>query len=165
MSIPQIVLPLFIVLLFGCTTAPKLDTAGVDQTVTPGSPIKEILAAQGRRVQWGGSIISSINLRDTTQIEVLGYPLEQSGRPATNQAELGRFLVLYDGYLETVDYAPGRLLTVVGTLVEIREGTVGKADYRYPLIAAEQLHLWPQEEAHDYRGPQFHFGIGVGIGL
>ena len=167
MPIPQIVLTLlFIVLLSSCTTAPKLDTAGVDQTITPAFPIKEMLAVQGRRVQWGGSIIASTNLRDMTQIEVLGYPLEQSGKPDTNQADLGRFLVLYDGSLETFDYAPGRLLTVVGPIVEVREGTVGRSDYRYPVIAAEQLYLWPREEERPYyREPRFHIGIGVGIGL
>jgi outer membrane lipoprotein len=151
--------------LVGCATTPKFQTAGVDKNITPSSPTSEILAVKDRRVQWGGTIVGTTNLRDKTQIEVLGYPLEESGRPDTDAAALRRFLVLYNGYLESVDYAPGRLLTAVGSIAEAREGKVGGSDYLYPVIAAEQLYLWPGQRYYDYREPVFHFGIGIGIGL
>jgi outer membrane lipoprotein len=152
--------------LSGCATGSKFNTAGVDKSVTPGSPTGDILAVKGRRVQWGGTIIGTTNLKDATQIEVLGYPLEDNGRPEIDSAALRRFLVLYNGYLESVDYAPGRLLTAVGSIVEAREGKVGGTNYLYPVVAAEQLYLWPRERYYDYyREPTFHFGIGVGIGL
>jgi outer membrane lipoprotein len=127
--------------------------------------MSEILAVKDRRVQWGGTIVGTTNLRDATQIEVLGYPLEESGRPDTARGALRRFLVLYNGYLESVDYAPGRLLTAVGSITKAREGKVGGSDYLYPVVAAEQIYLWPSERYYDYRQPVFHFGIGVGIGL
>jgi outer membrane lipoprotein len=150
-------------LLCACATGPSLDLSRVDTAVTPASPLSTILAERGRIVQWGGVIVGSTNLPDTTQIEVLGYPLDARGRPNTAARALRRFLVLREGYIETVDYAPGRAVTVVGSILEARQSEIGGADYLYPVIAAQQLHLWPQAEP--YREPAFHFGIGVGIGL
>lgn len=153
------------ILLAGCATAPHLDTAGVNQTITPDAAAADIHAAQGRKVQWGGTIITSSNLRQTTQIEVLGYPLQDNGRPDTTAVAQRRFLVLYNGYLETVDYAAGRLLTVVGQVAERRPGKIGDADYLYPVVTAQQLYLWPKQTEYYYNEPAFHFGIGIGIGL
>jgi outer membrane lipoprotein len=150
-------------LLCACATGPRFDLSRVDTAVTPASPLSTILAERGRVVQWGGVIVDSTNLPDATQLEVLGYPLSERGRPITTARALRRFLVRQEGYLETVDYAPGRALTVVGPIVEARASEIGGADYLYPVIAAQQLYLW--REAEPYREPVFHFGIGVGIGL
>lgn len=160
-----ILLSLLGAVLVSCATAPTFDTAGVDKTVTPASAVAEIGAVRGQKVQWGGAILASDNLAQTTQLEVLGYPLEDNGRPITTVAAQRRFLVLYDGYLETADYTAGRLLTVVGQVTEVRKGKVGQADYQYPVVSAQQLYLWPQESDYYYREPAVHFGIGVGIGL
>lgn len=150
-------------LLAACATGPKLDTAGVDKRITPGLPTRDILALQGSRVQWGGTIVESTNLADATQIEVLGYPLDASGRPEPESPALRRFLVMKKGYLETADYAPGRLVTVVGPIMAAREGRIGKSEYLYPVVEAQQLFLWPK--ASLFSEPQFHFGIGIGIGI
>lgn len=146
--------------LAGCAT--PFDVGTADRQTTPQQAAADISALRGRTVAWGGIIVNARNLRDATQIEVLGYPLDPDHRPDTTAAPLGRFLALYPGYLETADYNAGRQLTVVGTLTETREGTVGEARYLYPVVATTRLHLWPKDRRQP-SDPQIHFGIGIGI--
>lgn len=152
---------LFVFFLSACASGPTFDTAGVDATLTPRAAAASSSASTGRRVQWGGVIVATRNLREQTQIEVLAYPLERDGEPDTRGAPLGRFLLLQQGYLEPVDYAAGRQVTAVGTIARIEKGRVGEADYLYPVVNASQLHLWPKQEPYQRRDPNVHFGIGV----
>jgi outer membrane lipoprotein len=107
-------------------------------------------------------IVDARNLADRTQLEVLGYPLDDRNRPDRDAQPVGRFLAMHPGYLETADYKEGRLVTVVGTVTEARTGTVGEARYVYPVVNVTALKLWPTEQ-QEAAEPRFHFGIGVGI--
>ncbi len=148
------------VLLSGCAT--PFDVGNADRKLTPPQAVADIAAARGRTVAWGGVIVQSSNLKDATQLEVLGYPLDPDNRPDTKAAPLARFLAVHPGYLETADYTAGRQVTVVGTVVETREGMVGEARYVYPVLTVSRLHLWPKESAQASE-PRVHFGIGIGI--
>lgn len=160
-------LSLFSALLLGvvaCATGPEFDTSAVDKNLLPTAAAADIDAARGRTAMWGGAIINSRNYESTSLVEVLAYPLDDAGRPRLDQSPLGRFLVQRAGYLETVDYAPGRLVTAIGPVAGVRSGTVGEARYNYPVVEARQLHLWPRSEtAPRTTNPQFHFGIGIGV--
>ena len=109
-----------------------------------------------------GVIVATDNLAEHTRIEVLGYPLSSgSARPKTDNAAQGRFIIHQQGYLETVDYAPGRVVTVSGILADIESGAVGDAAYEYPVVQAEELHLWKTQK---YTQPSnVHFGIDIVI--
>lgn len=147
--------------LAGCAGLPtEFNTTGADRAVTPSTAVANIDAVRGQKVLWGGVIVNSQNLKDATQIEVLGYPLAQSGRPDRNDPPQHRFIVTRTGYLETADYTAGRLVTVVGKVKEKREGRVGEAPYAFPVVASEQLYLWPKDEA-PRNEPRIHFGVGV----
>jgi outer membrane lipoprotein len=61
-----------------------------------------------------------------------------------------------------VDHAPGRRITVTGTLEDKLEGRVGEAAYQYPLVQARAIHLWPRDTADD-TGSRTRFNIGVGV--
>lgn len=148
-------------LLGACAGAPKFDTQGVDPGLAPRQAADLGSAAVGRRVQWGGAVVAVDNLERRTRLEVLAYPLDSRGRPQEDAAPRGRFLLLREGYLEPVDYAPGRLITAVGTVTGIEQGQVGEAPYAYPVLEADQLHLWPPAARYRRQNPQFHFGIGV----
>jgi outer membrane lipoprotein len=128
----------------------------------------EVAASPGvyrdSRVIWGGMIVATRNLTEFTELEVLGYPLEGSQRPATNRSPHGRFLVRKPGYLEEVDYAQGRHVTVTGTLGENVDGHVGEAPYVYPVVQATELHLWPEAHRAPAGQPRFHIGVGVIFG-
>ncbi len=55
-------------------------------------------------------------------LEILAYPLDQRFYPSTRKTPQGRFLAEYPQYLETVDSASGRLISLVGTVSEVRVG-------------------------------------------
>ena len=156
-----IVLLLIAAFLSACATAPKFDTNQIDLNITPQQAVVEISTLQGTTVLWGGVIIASTNLKETTQFEILAYPLNSKQRPDTSKTPLGRFLAVQSGYLETSDYTQGRLISVSGTLQQNRSGRIGETEYTYPVINISQLHLWPKRgESPETR---FHFGIGVMI--
>ncbi len=142
-----------------CATRPAFDLGGVDTTLTPTAAAADIDAARDHHVEWGGVIISARNLRDHTELEVLAYPLDHSARPELEKTALGRFLLTRPGYLETVDYSPGRLITAVGPVTGIHDGSVGQSPYRFAVITAAELHLWPRWTPHDNE-PRITFGIG-----
>jgi len=146
------------IFLTACATSPKFDVTGVDITITPDKAVSEILALQGEPVLWGGVVINSTNFKDSTQVEILAYPLNSNQRPNREEKPLGRFLAVQTGYLETTDYAPGRLITVRGTLAEKRKGRIGEAEYIYPVVSNSQLYLWSGSSES-----QIQFGFGLMI--
>jgi outer membrane lipoprotein len=146
--------------LGACATTPEFDLTGINRDLTPEQASAGNI--QGQTVLWGGIIIDSKNLAQGTRLEILAYPLDSHHKPRTADQPIGRFLATRDSYLETVDYAPGRLVTLTGTLTGTQQGKIGDADYRYPNVAITALHLWSK---HDAEGvdTRLHFGIGVVI--
>lgn len=147
-------------LVSSCAT--PYDIGNADPRVTPVEAAKNVAGMVNRNVAWGGLITAAKNMKEKSEIEVVGYPLDSENRPNSDAKPTGRFLVTQPGYLETADYAPGRLITVVGTVTETRHGMVGEANYVYPVVVATKLKLWPKSSL-DRREPSFHFGIGVGV--
>ena len=147
--------------LGACATTPEFDTSGIDASITPQRAAVEMQVLQGAPVLWGGVIIASVNLKDATQLEILAYPLGSYQRPDIDNKPLGRFLAVQQGYLETTDYAQGRLITVRGTLSATRQGSIGETEYTYPVVNISQQRLW--EKRADYGEPRIQFGIGVMI--
>ena len=119
--------------------------------------------ALGERVVWGGRIVETRVLEDDSMVEVLAYPLDRSERPRTERSTQGRFLVRHAGFLEPQDYRSGRLITVRGEITEIIDGRVGEADYRFPLVEEEGIHLWPVQPPGVRPEPRVRFGVGVHI--
>lgn len=152
---------LTLLLLTACAAGPRFKTEGVATGLVPGEAARQGDGAIGRRVLWGGVIVASTNLKEATQMEVLAYPLDGSQAPRTDEAPLGRFLIIEPGYLETADYAPGRSVTLVGPVTGSRQGRIGESDYTYPVVDPERIHLWPPESARRTTEPRFHFGVGV----
>lgn len=147
------------ILLASCSQLPKFNTHGVDWNLLPTQVAADIKTHRGQHVMWGGAILSGKNLKNSTRLEVLAYPLDGDGWPERDQKPLGRFILSQKGYLETADYGKGRIITVVGTVSGVERGKVGDSSYTFPLIQVRQLHLW--EKSDQKTGTRFHFGIGV----
>ena len=147
-------------LLAGCVT--RFDVGDAARDVTPEQATRDPAAVQGRTVAWGGVIVGTTNMADKTRLEVLGYPLDQRNRPQVDARPIGRFLAFHAGFLEPVNFAAGRLVTVVGTIGGTLTGTVGEARYLYPTLEAGRVFLWPTAE-QEASQPQLHFGVGIGI--
>lgn len=136
----------FILVIAGC--APVISKDIRDQVARDLS-FKEVLqdpeAYKGKMVLWGGVIIKAENQKEGTLIEVLQKPTDREGRPKDVDLSDGRFLALYDGFLDAAIYAREREVTIAGEIKEKRVLPLGDIQYSYPLILVRQLHLWPAE--------------------
>jgi outer membrane lipoprotein len=115
-------------------------------------------------VIWGGSVIQVRNFPDHSEIEILSYSLDSSQRPQLKGQALGRFIAVFPGYVEPINYPGGSLITVSGQLNGSRSDAVDQAAYVYPLVNVEQSHLWTAAEMRAGH-PDIHFGVGVGVGI
>lgn len=145
--------------LAGCAT-PPLNADAVTVKLTPDQVKAAPDSAKGT-VIWGGVIVSTVNLADRTQIEVLAYPLKGNQRPAVSKQPLGRFLLQSPEYIEAKQYSEGREVTAIGMLQGITKGEVGKADYDFPTVTLSDVHLWHRDNSHEK--PRFIFGIGLNL--
>ena len=134
--------------------------AGGCATVQPpaSSPVAAIDVADVQRappeapvtVRWGGTIASVTNTdAQTTTLEIVARPLGANGRPRHVDASAGRFVAEVDGFLDPEIVRSGRDVTVTGTVAGLREGAVGEADYRFPVVEVDAWRYWrPVAEAH-----------------
>ncbi len=128
----------------------------VDKTVTRDEIFRNPDAFKGKMVIIGGIIMSTSTLEDKTYVEVLESPLDSYGKPKDIEESKGRFMVLYEGYLEPAIYSTGKRLTVFGEISGKRSGSIGEKTYDYPLIKAKELYLLKPEREIPVR-----FGIGI----
>ena len=157
-------IPAFGVVLLAGVLAACARTAGlrVSPAETAVQPQQVSGSDAGRPVAWGGTVIAVENLADLTRLEVLAFPLNGDGVPDIDERPTGRFLADYRGYLDPVDYAPGRRVTLRGTISGTHSGKVGDAPYRYAVIEATEARLWPPGRSGSaWWPPRLHIGIGV----
>jgi outer membrane lipoprotein len=117
----------------------------------------------GQTVVWGGQIVEVENLADRTLLVVASYPLDRSDRPRWQEAPGVRFIAERSGFLEPLTFAPGRFVTVLGTVDGTEQRPVGEFDYRHPKLNAEALHLWPADPY--FWDPQVRWNLGIGVHL
>jgi starvation-inducible outer membrane lipoprotein len=130
--------------MVACGTAPR---KGPLDYPTPARPAARGAHYQGQVVEWGGVITGGGNRADGSWLEILAYPLSAEGRPLLDMEPLGRFRAFRATYIETADFAPGRVATVRGPLRGSEAGQVGSAGYDFPLIEAQGLRLWRETRA------------------
>lgn len=147
-----------LVLITGCAGNPVFEPGKFDDSVDPSNAVTQFEQYRGKLVLLGGRLVETVNLEDGTQLEVTGYPLRKNRVPHIDVESTGRFIVLTDGFLEPVDFAPGRLITVGGRLDGIQQGRIGEVRYQYPVIEAEQIQLWNTDGV--FSKPRVHFGVG-----
>ncbi len=144
----------------GCATS-SLNVEGVNRSVLPQMVQAENIY-KGNKVLWGGIIIKTDVLKNSSQIEVLAYPVNENGVPMRSASAQGRFIIIQSGFLEPADYAAGRWVSVVGTVTDNIKGKVGEADYTYPAVQAQQLERWSESDDSGTK-TRFHFGIGISL--
>lgn len=105
---------------------------------------------QGKAVRWGGTIITTQNQQDKTEVTILAKPLDSRGEPREGDHSYGRFIALVNGFLDPAIYAPGRSVTVYGKYEKLLPKKIDNFDYNYPVIAVSQLYLWDVPPKYDY---------------
>ena len=156
-KMPVIFLAL-ITLLVGCASTPIFDTSKVDSSITPTLALEGSSENIGKTALWGGTILTTQNLKDFTQIEILAYPLDSSQRPDLNDKPLGRFIIRKQGFLDPLSFSQGQLVSVLGEVGQNQSATIGESAYVYPVINALQVNLWPKKKTST--DSRFSFGFG-----
>jgi len=117
---------------------------------------------KGALVRWGGIIIDVENEEDFSLIQAMFYPLDYTGRPQSDSAHGGRFVIKSSEFLDPVVYAKDNEITVVGALNGDIARTVGKKTIRVPLLLSAVIHQWPHRNQYNgyggYYGPYGGFG-------
>lgn len=135
--------------LTGC--APAISRQFRAQVRTP-VEFKTLLQApetyRGQKVILGGYILETVNEPDRSLLTILQAPLDHQNKPKSLDLSEGRFLVQTQKFLDPEIYSKNRKLTVGGKAFGGRLQPLGDRFYRYPVIDAEELHLWPKEERY-----------------
>lgn len=137
-----------LLLLTACSTYPPMP---IPEDNPPLSVVRDsVTAYQGKQVAWGGVILDTQILENTTRIAILAKPLDSTGEPQEVDQGLGRFIATFSGFRDPAIFAQGRLLTVVGPVVGSEVRKVGDFDYEYVIIQAETGRLWPIRQPRYY---------------
>jgi len=146
-------------LLSGCAPAALREAS---RDVTPGITVKQVASDpapfMGKKVLWGGIIVSSENLAKETRLDIVEIPLTGGMRPGNPDRSRGRFIALHEGFLDTSIYAKGREITLAGEITGTRKGKIGDMDYTFPVLRGFKLHLWQPRVDEYYSSEIFlHF--------
>lgn len=154
---------LVFVFLAGCAGTREFASDWATSEALPAEVAVTPEAFAGARVLWGGKVIRVENAETHSEIEILAYPLDRRQEPVADDTGGGRFIALLPGYVEALDYPAGARVTLRGEITGVRSGRVGAAPYVFPLLATEQIRVWPAEPGG--KASRVRFGVGVGIGI
>ena len=113
----------------------------------------------GTQVRWGGIILAARPEQDRTCFEILSRELGSSMRPRNADLTQGRFIACNRGFHDPEVFTKGREVTVIGQLQQIDLRKVGEYDYRYPVLAADFITMWPERPdviIYDYYDPFYN---------
>ncbi|MEW6570667.1 MAG: Slp family lipoprotein [Nitrospirota bacterium] len=130
--------------------------AKIDKEFYAADLFKDPDAHKGKLVMLGGVIISAKNTEEGVYLEVLQTPLDFRGIPRDIDSSYGRFIVFFEGYLDTAVYSRGRKITVAGEVIGKKIRPLDEIEYTYPLLKSRELHLLR---------PGLSIPIGIGIGI
>lgn len=135
----------------GCASnLPKEITSAPVPDISLTSVQKDVKSSKGKLIRWGGIIINIENLKKKSILEILAKPLNQYGQPAINVSSPGRFFAEIAGFVDPSVFAPGKELTLFGTVIALRTSKIGEHEYHYPVIEVSKYHVW--KHSRPYRG-------------
>jgi outer membrane lipoprotein len=90
-------------------------------------------------------ILATRPMPNQTEVELLSKPLDSEDRPRPGDVSDGRLIVTTQQFLDPAVYAAGRRMTVIATVTGEEERKIAELPYRYPVVEAESIKLWPRE--------------------
>ena len=135
------------ILSSGCSYLPQELDVAKSVELLPFDEVGDMdLEPTNYQALWGGVITKTVNYTDRTRLEVVYFPLNDSGEPQVDGESLGRFRIYVGGFIDPFVYRPGRMVTVLGTLGVREKGYVGHFTYEYTVLHSIELHLWEDKE-------------------
>ena len=138
-------------LIVGLLAATMIGCAAVPESLMTDSenPITDVTALSdpsgqdlGQAIRLGGVIAAIDNGEQKTRLEIVAMPIGSDGKPKLGNSTQQRFVAYVDGFLEPMEYHPGRLISVAGHVDGEEQGKVGEFNYRFPVITASGTQLW-----------------------
>jgi outer membrane lipoprotein len=147
----RIVIMMAVVWLSGC--AHVISTDIIEQVNTDiefTSLLKAPQDYQGQMVLLGGIIVNTVNRADGTLLEVYQTRMDSTtGKPIDVDESQGRFLALYEGFLDGAIYRKGRKVTIAGIVTGERVMKIGQVDYHYPYLVIKEIYLWKEDQRYE----------------
>jgi outer membrane lipoprotein len=155
MRLTAVTLIITALFLAACATVPR-EIA----TPPPGNPtVRQVRAGIqpyiGQEVRWGGNIVEVTNGANESSAEVIARDLRRDGRPEASDMSPGRFIAVFDNFIDPEVYYEGRAITVVGTIEGERKGKIGEREYTYPVVKVIHQMLWRTVYPYDYYSPRY----------
>ena len=107
--------------------------------------LQEPEAHVGQKIILGGYILETVNQPESSVLTILQAPLDNQNKPKSQDLSEGRFLVQTEKFLDPEIYNKNRKITVGGNVLGGRSQPLGDRSYRYPVIGAEEIHLWERQ--------------------
>ena len=148
MNIARLALPaLATALLAACATQP-VPLRGQYSQVTPAQAVDH--DSTGAVVRWGGRVVQVEPKQNRTCFEMISTRLDSSGRPYRASDEVGgRFIACRNGFYDPALFEKNREVTFAGRVEGYESRKIGGYDYRFPLLAADVVYLWPVRDRVD----------------
>ena len=142
-----IVAPIFLALTAGCADRGLFsDTQSQEAIRVEFEDLRQSPQTYlGRRIILGGVIVKTTNTAEGTLIEIYQTRLDSSDTPVEVDISQGRFLGLYEGFLDSKIYRPDRKITVLGLAQGEKILKLDEIDYRYPFLKIIELSLFQEE--------------------
>jgi outer membrane lipoprotein len=99
--------------------------------------------ARGKTVLLGGTIVQTVPKPGMTEMELVQKELDYWDAPRLTDRSEGRYLVVTSRFIDPAVYRAGRDVTVAGEVLDPETRRMGEIDYRYPVIRAAEVRLWP----------------------
>jgi outer membrane lipoprotein len=147
---------LLVIALAGCAHIFSKDILNqVDSEISFEELLTDPGAYKGKVVLLGGVIVKAENKEEGTLLEIYQTEIDSYGRPINTDVSQGRFLALYEGFLDSEVYSKGRKITVAGVVDGEEVMKLGEIDYHYLHLSVQEIHLWEVEQVHVYH---YHHG-------
>jgi len=150
-----------LVMLAGCVSR---------QDAGDGSDVKALTFLQvkaapdsfkGQSTVFGGKVLTARRQKDSTKIEVLQLPLDQSARPGYDLTQSqGRFIAVQREFLDPATLPPGTRITVTGIVSGSITLPLDETDYTYPVIDIKRVQVWGGSEDVARRNNPYYMGPG-----
>ncbi|PHM73394.1 Slp family lipoprotein [Xenorhabdus kozodoii] len=151
----QVVVLLGTLVLAGCVSVPDV-IKGTTKT-----PVEDLFSVKnipelyiGHEGRFGGKVLSVLNEKDHTRLEISAMPLASNAAPRLDTPSLGRVYAYVNTFLEPSDFK-NHYVTVVGLITGLEKGKVGNSPYEYVVMNATGVKRW-----HESQRMIFPSGVG-----